>query len=228
MSRLLEQLVGGRFALVVALPANDVEMARAAEEAGADAIKVHLNITHRATGRKFGSLEEEREVLEAILASVRIPVGIVPAAEGADPGEVARVASMPFDFVDMFAHFMPAWLLEMGRWGHMAAADSSWSLDLLGGLGSVARIDMVELALIPPEGYGHPLNVRDLALYSQAVRAVGKPAIIPSQRRIEPDDVAALRATGAAGVMIGVLSVGESSQEIHRMTRAFRQAIDQG
>lgn len=228
MSRLLQLLKAGRFGLVVALPANSVEMARAAEEAGADAIKVHLNITHRATGRRFGSLQAERPALEAILRSVQIPVGIVPAAESADPAEMAQVASMPFDFVDMFAHFMPAWLLKLGRWGRMAAADAGWSLALLRGLSLLPGLDMVELALIPPDGYGQPLNVRDLALYAAAVEAVGKPAIIPSQRRLEPDDVTALRATGAAGVMIGVLSVGESPGEIYQMTRAFRRAIDEG
>lgn len=228
MSRFLETLRSGRFGLIVALPANSVEMARAGEEGGADAVKVHLNITHRATRRKFGPLETERPVLEEILNGVRVPVGLVPAAEGADRAEIVAAASMPFDFVDMFVHFMPAWLLKIGRWGRMAAADASCNLDLLRGLSRVPGLDMAELALIPPEGYGQPLNVRDLALYTAAAEALGKPAIIPSQRRLEPDDVPALRATGAAGVMIGVLSVGESAREIYEMTRAFRKAIDEG
>ena len=226
MSRFLQLVEGGRFGLIVALPANSVEMARAAEDGGADAIKVHLNITHRATRRKFGSLDAERPVLEEILQSVRIPVGLVPAAEGADRDEIARAAEMPFDFVDMFAHFMPSWLLTLGTWGRMAAADSTFTPELLRGLGRIPGLHMAELALIPQDGYGQPLSVRDLALSRSAVEALGKPAIIPSQRRLEPSDVPALRATGAAGVMIGVLSVGEDPKEIYEMTRAFREAID--
>jgi len=226
MSRFLQLLEGGRFGLIVALPANSVEMARAAEEGGADAIKVHLNITHRATKRTFGSLEAERAVLEEILEAVKIPVGLVPAAEKVDRDEITAAAAMPFDFVDMFAHFMPAWLLGVGTWSRMAAADASFNEELLRGLGQVPGIHMAELALIPPEGYGQPLNVRDLALYRRAVEAFGKPAIIPSQRRLEPADVPALRATGAAGLMIGVLSVGEDPKEIYEMTRAFREAIE--
>ncbi|BAS27367.1 hypothetical protein [Limnochorda pilosa] len=228
MSRFLETLQSGRFGLIVALPANSVAMARAAEEGGADAIKVHLNITHRATRRKFGSLEVERPVLEEILGAVRIPVGLVPAAEGADRAEITAAASMPFDFVDMFAHFMPGWLLQVGTWDRMVAADASFDLDLLRGLGSMTGLHMAELALVPQEGYGEPLSVRDLARYAAAVEAFGKPAVIPSQRRLEPHDVPALRATGAAAVMIGVLSVGEEPAEIYEMTRAFRQVIDKG
>lgn len=227
MSRFLQALAGGRFGLIVALPANSVEMARAAEEGGADAIKVHMNMTHRATKRTFGSLEAERPVLEEILQAVKIPVGLVPAADGADQAEISEAATMPFDFVDMFAHFMPSWLLNVGTWGRMVAADATFDLELLRALGRVSGIHMAELALIHQEGYGQPLNVRDLALYRAAVEAFGKPAIIPSQRRLEPADVPALRATGAAGLMIGVLSVGEDPAEIHAMTRAFRQAIDQ-
>ena len=187
MSRFLQLLEGGRFGLIVALPANSVEMARAAEEGGADAIKVHLNITHRATKRTFGSLEAERAVLEEILEAVKIPVGLVPAAEKADRDEITAAAAMPFDFVDMFAHFMPAWLLGVGTWSRMAAADASFNEELLRGLGQVPGIHMAELALIPPEGYGQPLNVRDLALYRRAV----EPAVEVPAEAVEPEEAAA-------------------------------------
>ena len=38
-----------KFTLVVSLPSNDLELAKAALEGGADAVKVHCNVWHRAS-----------------------------------------------------------------------------------------------------------------------------------------------------------------------------------
>ena len=50
--------------LIASLPRNDPELARAALAGGADVLKVHLNVTHNASGVRFGSLcrSEERRV----------------------------------------------------------------------------------------------------------------------------------------------------------------------
>lgn len=77
MSRLLEKLKSSKMCLIASIPQNNYELAKAAWEAGADAIKVHINIWHRASGNSFGSLEENREVFEKILKDSPVPVGIV-------------------------------------------------------------------------------------------------------------------------------------------------------
>ena len=52
--------------LIASLPRNDPELARAALAGGADVLKVHLNVTHNASGVRFGSLAEKAANLEAI------------------------------------------------------------------------------------------------------------------------------------------------------------------
>ena len=47
--------------LVVSLPRNDVELATAAANAGANALKVHMNVAHRASGTHFGTYDYVRE-----------------------------------------------------------------------------------------------------------------------------------------------------------------------
>src|SRR3989304_4413597 len=62
------------------LPRNDAALAKAAASAGADLLKVHLNVHHRASGTRFGSLEDEEDRLDAIL-KVGVPTGLVPGEE---------------------------------------------------------------------------------------------------------------------------------------------------
>ena len=45
--------------LIVSLPSNDPAMAQAATGAGADAVKLHMNVTHDASGTRFGSFAED-------------------------------------------------------------------------------------------------------------------------------------------------------------------------
>ncbi len=98
--------------LIVSLPANSPELARAAAEGGADALKVHLHVRHGASGTQFGSLAEERGSLEKILA-LGLPTGIVPGAGDRLPTreEMQALAAMGVDFFDFYVHDTPAWLV---------------------------------------------------------------------------------------------------------------------
>lgn len=224
MGRLLDQLRAGHFGVIVALPANDVAMAEASEAAGADAIKVHINITHRASKVTFGSLEQEQPMLERILASVSIPVGIVPAAEGARRDEAEAIARMGFDFVDMYAHYAPPWYLTLPGVTKMVAVDSTWTTEEMRYLSQIPGIEIVEVAIIPTEGYGERLSLRDLARYGAAVDALRKPTVLPTQRQIELEDIPYLIAQGVNAVMIGVLFTTADAGRLYDRTRAFVEA----
>ena len=55
-----EMIRQNKFSLVVSLPSNDLELAKAALEGGAQAVKVHCNVWHRASGHTFGSYAENK------------------------------------------------------------------------------------------------------------------------------------------------------------------------
>ena len=85
------------FTVVVSLPANDLDLARAALDAGAQAIKVHCNVWHRASGHTFGTYAENREFLRQLITMCgEVPVGLVPG--GAEtfitPGERRELEQM--------------------------------------------------------------------------------------------------------------------------------------
>lgn len=215
-------------ALWVSLPRNDAELARAAAEAGADVLKVHIAVGHQASGNVFGTLEEERPRLEAIIrAAGDKPVGLVTGGSPeVAPRDLEELAKMGIAFADMYDIHMPAaWLGGRAPFPLMAAAQAGTPLAVLQDLAATG-IDMLEVSVIPPDGYGQPLTVADLALYRHVRRQVSLPLVIPSQRKITPEDIPALAATGVDAVMIGAVVTGETAESIYAATAAFREAID--
>lgn len=223
----LLSLLNERFGLIVSLPRNDVELARAAAEAGADALKVHLNVHHHASGTLFGSWETEREVITRIVDEAGIPVGVVPGAQDiAEDDELAEMAALGIDFWDTFVHHAPTRLLTRRDMGCMMAVNYQFPLErasLVAQLG--ARV--IEASIVPPEEYGSILTARDLVNYTVLVRHAGDtPVVIPSQRKMIPGDVPPLKRAGARGIVIGAIVTGHDPTSLAHATREFRRAID--
>lgn len=78
MGKLKQTLAQNGLSLFVSLPANDVRLAKAALEEGADALKVHFNVGHRASGNQFGPLGSYADVFGQIRAAFDGPFGVVP------------------------------------------------------------------------------------------------------------------------------------------------------
>lgn len=214
------------FSLVVSLTENDPTLAQALESAGAHAIKVHLNVVHRASKTHFLSWDEEKQRISGIPAALSIPVGIVPGAEQtASEQEMEAVASCGFDFLDIFAHHCPSFYLKPSPLSRSLALDWRFDLRLLDELGQIGA-DMFELSVIAPEEYGLPLCASDLALYRHIASRSSVPVFIPTQRRIRPEETGYLRDCGAGGIAIGAVVTTGNYDEILRTTEAFRRAID--
>lgn len=219
--------------LLVSLPANDVELAKAALAGGADGLKVHINITHAAAGVHFGSLDEEAAQIEQIVA-LGLPVGIVP-GDGSKmivSAELARLAQLGLDFCDVYLSAMPAWLLDAPPLGVMVAVGAGDMLlaARLNSLAALPGVQMIEASVIPHDGYGHALSVGDLCDYTTVVRAlipVHRPVIVPTQRRIIPEDLPALAKTGIRGLLIGAIVTGKGATGIEAATRQYAAALSQ-
>lgn len=226
MNRLVNELESNKMTIIVALPANSVNLAKAAQKSGAHAVKTHLNMVHRASKVQFGTLAQEHGTLEQILSAVDIPVGVVPGATlDVGPDDLVALAEMGFDFYDMFCQFMRPQLFDVPGISVMGAVDSSYDLTTIGALAQ-PPIQMMEIAIIPSTGYGDVLSVVDLAKYRQVIGHMNVPAIIPSQRTLTPADVPYLHETGAKALLIGVLSTGTDPDGLARQTAAFREAVE--
>ena len=226
MSQAVELLQRGS-QLIMSLPANDADMARAATDGGADMLKVHIRVHHAASGTRFGTLAEERARLEKILDIFPGPVGIVAGAEEpATLEEMGHLRRMGFDFFDLYASHMPAWMWRIVNFGKAVALDAQYTVHQAIALENLGA-DIIEAAIIPHDGYGKPLTVADLANYRDLHDTVDVPIIVPTQRAITPEEASLITGEcGIQGLMIGAIVTGVTPKEIEQSVRRFKAALN--
>ena len=225
-----ERIVNNKFSLVVSLPSNSLELAMAALEGGAMAVKVHCNVWHRASGHTFGSYAENREFLKELIALCGdVPVGLVPGGEDAfiTPEERLELEEMGLCFFSAYTHHLPCHMMESNVLTKMAAIDYTYNQNTLDAVRR-SQIDVLECSVQPGENYGTNLNYADILRYSDIVEKSGKPCLIPTQRKIKPCEVKHLYEAGCKAVMIGAVVMGKEpgAEEVKAATAAFREAVD--
>jgi len=215
--------LGRRGLLIVSLPRNDRDLARAAIDGGTDLLKVHVNVRHRASGTEFGTLAEEMERLSAIL-DLETPTGLVPGEEAmVSQQEVPRLRR--FAFLDAYLTHLPLYLYAAGV-PVIPAIPHDYPPEALPFLRRLPG-EWAEAALIHPEGYGRPPTAADLVALERAAELSGRRLIVPTQRRLHPDDLERYFALPAVwAIMIGAIVTGMDASGIERTTRAFRQSLD--
>lgn len=226
MDKLLKLFDKNKLTLIVSLPDNSLDFAKAAISGGADALKVHCNIKHKASGVSFGSLAEEGAKLDAILSQSKIPVGIVPGADKKPTlEELKEIVKMGFDFVDMNITEMPEYVYDVKGITKIAALQNEKQLETVVET-KKSNVEALEAAVIPHLGYGQTLTIGDLRCYISIAISSGLPVIVPTQRKIGADEIPILAETGIKSVMIGAIVTGKTPQLIEKATRDFRKSID--
>ena len=226
MNQLLSRLQGHPWTLLVSLPQNDPQLARAAIKGGAQGLKVHLNVEHFASGTHFGTLAQERVALREILtisADAGINVGVVPGAGGkfASVEDFEELAAMGVDYFDAYPADAPAWALTQNHLDIMLAAYQGADLDEFAHFEALG-MKLCEASILPHEEYGKPLTALDLARYAHLHSKLRGPIIVPSQKKVVPADVPALRRTGVKGLLIGAIVTGRDAASVEAASRAFR------
>lgn len=226
MNRLIETFKNNKFSLLVSITRNDVELARIAQEAGADAVKVHLNVAHFASGTNFGTWSEEKENILKIRQALNIPLGIVPGAE-VQPSEedIAEIRKVGFDFWDLFAHHTPPSYFDWQEMGHMVAVNYTWTPEFVKNL-VPQGVNVIESSIIPQSSYRSRLTSSDISMYAQLAKVAEVPIIIPTQKAVRPEEVKYLYRAGAKGIAIGAVVTDLGTAKLRDTVSAFRKAID--
>lgn len=215
-----------KMTLIMSLPANDPELARAAWENGAEVVKVHINLEHRAGKTLFKSFSEEKERLNKIIQDAKGPCGIVL---GADPVAALKdfgdVCNAGFDFISLYAQHTPLTVMLNSNIIKMIALDSSFTLEEAANMEKIG-VDVLEASIMKAETYGQPLTAKELLQYTAICSTTKLPVVIPTQRYIIPDELPLLSHCGAAGLMIGAIVTGKTADSIAKAVYAFRNAID--
>lgn len=226
MDKFRQMLKEERFPLVMSLPRNDPALARAAWENGADVVKIHINVKHHASQTLFGSFEEERGAIEAMLAEAKGPMGIVLGADCcAAERSLPQAVAYGFDFLSLYGHHASPSVLSAAGISKMIAPDYTWADWEIEGLQETGA-DILEASVMHPDSYGQPLSGRELIRYRH-LAAEPLPIVVPTQRAVRPDEVCALRACGVIRPDDRRRCTGKDACSIGSAVAAFRKSIDE-
>lgn len=228
--RLVQLLDHRKFVLVVSLPSNDLSLAKAALEGGADAVKVHCNVWHRASGHTFGTFEENKDFLQDLIALCGdVPVGLVPGTAEVfiTETELQVLKEMGLDFISAYSCNLPCFAMDDPDVTAVVAIGNDYRESELDAVRDSA-IAVLEASVVRGEEYGQNLTCADLLHYSSIVKRTGKPCMIPTQKRIRPEDVRYLCRAGCRALMIGAIVLGQNPtpEELRKITAAYRTAVD--
>jgi hypothetical protein len=225
MKKFFKRLQKADMGLLVSLPRNDAELARAAVDGGADALKVHINVRHAASGTQFGSFNEEKDRIAAII-DAGIPVGIMPGADTvATLDEMRAMHDMGVQFYDIYLRDLPTAYLDLRDIEGMPALGEGFDP---ASVGAVAEwgFRLLEASFVAHGDYGRPLAVDDLLRYAAVCNAFSGVVVVPTQKAIRPADVPRLVEAGVRSLMIGKIVSGDTPSSIRAATESFRRAID--
>jgi hypothetical protein len=221
--RLLDQPMG----FIISLPANDLQLAKAAIEEGADAVKFHINVHHRATGNIYLSTSEYKDLFHEVRSSFDGAMGIVlgDKTSAVTKDEVQQCVQLGFDYYSLYVQHVPSFLLQQNEIAKTCALPQDFDLNLLSQIKALGT-DAIEVSTVHKDDYGTPFNMEDALYYSYIREQVNLPIIIPSQRRLIPEDVATLKSIGTDAIMLGAMSIGKTEESIRQVVSSFRNEID--
>ncbi|MFA4967560.1 MAG: hypothetical protein WC624_05010 [Candidatus Margulisiibacteriota bacterium] len=206
MSKLLELLSKKKMTLIVQLPENSVELAKLAEAEGADALVV-----------------KNEDNNSDILKAVKIPVGVDLSMEEALDDKQIK-AHDKFDFINFHFGLLPA-AAKRAKPGRILALNEEYTLDKIIGVENTGA-EAIDAAILPLSQKSKELVVGDLQNYIAIAISSGLPVIIPTQRVITPSEVAIIADTGAKGLLLTDVVLGDDAKSMGKALREYKMAVD--
>lgn len=224
--RFLEKVKEKKMTLAFSCPKNDYDIAKVAWENGADAIKVHLNVHHHASKTKFLSYKEERDILEKIISDSPVPVGVVLGGNiEAVKNDWTDIEKAGFDFLSLYLHHAPSSILYQKTLTRMLAASYDYTFSEIECFKNLG-IEVLESSIVHPDKYGELLTGRDLIKYKKIKEISGLPIVVPTQKKVDVDDLQGLSDVGVNGLLLGAMVTGKDIDSIQTTVAKFRKGID--
>jgi hypothetical protein len=216
-----EAMVAGAFPVLVSLGRHDIDLAKAAVDAGVFGLKFHLNAYHRASGNSFGSFAEERPFIEK-LAKLGKPM-LVMSGQETQPTleELNQLADYGVEGWNIYLKHVQPHMYQSRLTPILALDSESNEADLK----QIAAIPgaMLEASVTTFSDYGKPLDEDDLRRYAEIVSQSGLPVIAPSQKRFIDMDMSRLKEARIAAVLVGSIVTGLDPAG---MVRALRPIVE--
>ncbi|KFL29443.1 hypothetical protein JP75_21040 [Devosia riboflavina] len=222
-TKFYQALTSGAYPIIVSLARHDLDLAKAALDGGAFALKTHLNAYHRATGTTFGTFEQERPFFEQ-LAKLGCPLLVMAGQETVPTAsEMDALADLGFEGFNVYIDHMRPHLLQ-SRLRPMPALSSTSTPEDIAEIAAVPGC-IIEASIMEFGRYRTSMTDADLARYAEIAAAVDVPVIVPSQLKLTPQDGLRLKAVGLAAPLLGAIVTGETPRSMGQSLQAWRDHI---
>jgi|SRR5690625_204276 len=213
--------------ILVSLPENRIDLAKAALEAGADGLKFHINVEHRASGNNFKSFDHYKETFKKIRSLYRGPLGLVLTDDISKVNKVSlkNIEECGFTYYSLYSKDITSKLLLQDDLEKTVAVDNLFSsFDV----SSIENFNMkaIELSIINKEDYGTPLSFEDIISYQNYRNKTNLPIIIPSQKKLVEEDLEVLFNMKIESVMLGAVTIGTTVDSIYSTVSSFVKKVE--
>ncbi|UFT98839.1 hypothetical protein KO561_16825 [Radiobacillus kanasensis] len=213
--------------IIVSLPDNRWDLAEAAINAGADGLKFHINVDHHASGNHFKSLDDYTELFKKVREEFAGPMGIVigDVIDEVDQISTNKLKQIGFDYFSLYAKDIPSKMVLQNDIEKTVAIDHSYAPSDIRNVEEFG-IEAIELSIVNKANYGERLNFADMLAYKNYRNDTRLPLIVPSQKRLVPDDLTILNQIGINAVMLGAVTVGSTTESIYSTVSEFHNYIE--
>ena len=214
----IRAICSGRNPLLAELLQAEMELARACEEGGADALVVPL------LGEYSTNLEYEASMIKDIVSTLSIPIGVYIGSSIKEL-EWEAVMDLGIDFVSAFPNNLPPFAAFDERVDKLIYVPSGLSVEVYRSLSSVEGV--VSLVYIPSSQMkgDRPFNMLDVMNLGIISRFSFKPVIFKVAHDVRPEDVPLLLKWGCNGLMVDP-SMGGTGPDSHReVISRYKEAL---
>jgi hypothetical protein len=212
MNKLISLLNRDQLTVIVHCPVASIEFAQAAVAGGCDAVIFDLS-----------AVIDDKDAALKILKTIKVPAGVSCSSDKITEEQIKELFKMGFSFIEICISVVPAWLNKIGDMAKIVTLDAEYSaydLTELAGEG----LDAIDAAVVSAENLGKDLNVGDLQNYITVALSTGLPVIVPTQKLVRVSEVPIIWDTGAKGLILNKIVVGDTPLTVRSVTKEFSEA----
>jgi hypothetical protein len=214
----LRRVCSGNVPILAQIPQAQLDLAKACEEGGAEALVVPIMDRYSAT------LEFESGFIKEIISTLSIPIGIYLGSTLKE-SEWEEILNMNVDFVASLPQIIPPFAAFDNRIDKLIYVPSGLSVEVYRALSSVEGV--VSLVYIPhsqvkDDKYFNMLDVLNLGIIS---RHSFKPVFFKVSKDVKRDDIPLLIKWGCSGLMLDPSYTGSTPEHYKEFISNYREVL---
>lgn len=228
--RINEKLRESKPLVIVELPSNSLELARAAVEGGADSVIAQLYNEHPVTHAYTGGLELEASALKDMVEQLSVPVGLHLGSEGrVMKDEWKKIAEIGIDYIAASIISIPPYVLGQNDLSKIIYLPTGLPFEHYRSIGSfdgIIAISFEASSQTQPDPQFR-LNALDLLNLETVSKLSSIPVLFRASQDVEEEDIRLIIARGCSGVIVDPAFTGSTSEHFKSTTQFYSNALMQ-